>query len=76
MLVLILVGHLFAMMALVFAISDMIKGNESLVENFNFYFLPPLYHTFKILHFDANPIAIEYQRLVTEMMNLSMLKTI
>ena len=27
----------------------MIKGNESLVENFNFYFLPPLYHTFKML---------------------------
>ena len=43
----------------------MIKGNESLVENFNFYFLTPLYHNLKMLHFDANPITIEY--LVTEL---------
>ena len=35
---------------------DMIKGNESLVENFNFNFLTPLYHNLKMLHFDANPI--------------------
>ena len=42
----------------------MIKRNESLVDNFNFYFLTPLYHDFKMLHFDANPITIEY--LVTE----------
>ena len=35
--------------------SDMIKGNESLVENFNFYLLTPLSHNFKMLHFDAKP---------------------
>ena len=35
---------------------DTIKGNESLVENFNFYFLTPLSQNFKMLHFDANPI--------------------
>ena len=43
----------------------MIKGNEPLVENFNFNFLAPLSHNFKMLHFDANPITIEY--LVTEL---------
>ena len=43
----------------------MIKGNESLVKNFNFYFLTPLSQTFNMLHFDANPITIEY--LVTEL---------
>ena len=47
------------------AICDMIKGNESLVENFNLYFLTPLSHTLKMLHFDANPITISY--LVTEL---------
>ena len=37
----------------------MIKGNESLVENFNSNFLTPLSHNFKMLHdFDANPITI------------------
>ena len=36
----------------------MIKGNESLVEKINFYFLTPLSHNFKMLHFDANPITI------------------
>ena len=46
-------------------ICDMIKGNESLVENFNFYFLAPLSHNFKMLHFDAHPITIGY--LVTEL---------
>ena len=46
-------------------ICDMIKGNESLVGNFNFYFLTPLSHNFKILYFDANPITIGY--LVTEL---------
>ena len=57
-------------------ICDTIKGNESLVENFNFYFLTPPFHTFKLLHFDANPSTIGY--LVTEgfMKDLSMLKTI
>ena len=44
---------------------DMIKGNESLVENFNFYFLAPLSHNFNMLHFDPNPITIGY--LVTEL---------
>ena len=39
-------------------ICDMIKGNESLVENF--YFLTPLSYHFKMLHFDANPITIGY----------------
>ena len=38
-------------------ICDMIKGNESLVENVNFYFLTPLY--FKMLHFDANPLQLD-----------------
>ena len=46
-------------------ICDTIKGNESLVENSNFYFLTPLSHNLKILHFDANPITIGY--LVTEL---------
>ena len=30
-------------------ICDMIKGNQSLVENLNFYFLTPLSHSFKTL---------------------------
>ena len=46
-------------------ICDTIKGNESLVENFNFNFLAPLSETFKMLHFDANPITIGYP--VTEL---------
>ena len=46
-------------------ICDTIKGNESLVEKFNFYFLTPLSHNFKMLHFDANPITIGY--LVTKL---------
>ena len=46
-------------------ICDMIKGNESLVENFNSYFLAPLSHNFNMLHFDPNPIIIGY--LVTEL---------
>ena len=46
-------------------ICDMIKGNESLVENFNFYFLAPLSQNFNMLHFDPNPITIGY--LVTEL---------
>ena len=53
-----------------FLICDMIKGNESFVEIFNFYFLTPLSHYFKMLqfdakHFDANPNTIRY--LVTEL---------
>ena len=46
-------------------ICDMIKGNESLVAKFNFYFLTTLSHNFKMLHFDANPITIGYP--VTEL---------
>ena len=46
-------------------ICDTIKGSESLVESFNFYFLAPLSQNVKMLHFDANPIAIGY--LVTEL---------
>ena len=46
-------------------ICDMIKGNESLVENSNFYFLTPLSQNIKMLHFDVNPITIGY--LVTEL---------
>ena len=46
-------------------ICDMVKGNESLVENFNFYFLTPLSHNFKMLNFDAHLITIGY--LVTEL---------
>ena len=46
-------------------ICDMIKGNESLVENYNFYFLTPLFQNLKMLHVDANPITIGY--LVTEL---------
>ena len=47
------------------AYCDMIKGNESLVENVNVYFLTPLSYNFEMLHFDANPITIGY--LVTEL---------
>ena len=46
-------------------ICEMIKGNESLVEHSNLYFHTPLYHNFKMLHFDANPITIRY--LITEL---------
>ena len=46
-------------------ICDMIKGNESLVENFNFYFLTPPSHNFKMLHCDATPITIGY--LITDL---------
>ena len=38
---------------------NMIKGNESLVENFNFYFLTPLSQNLKMLHFDANPLQLD-----------------
>ena len=48
-----------------FFICDIIKGNESLVENFNFNFLTPLSHNFKMLNIDVNPIIIGY--LVTEL---------
>ena len=44
---------------------DMIKGNESLVENFDFNFLRPHSHKIKMLHFVANIITIVY--LVTEL---------
>ena len=44
---------------------DMIKGNESLVENFKFFFLTQLSRNYKMLHFDANPITIGY--LVTKL---------
>ena len=60
--------------AYTYNICDMIKGNESLVENFNFYFLTPLSHNFKMLHFDANANNIGY--LVRGLKNLLMLKTI
>ena len=46
-------------------ICDMIKGNESLVENFNSHFLAPLSRNFNTLHFDPNPITIGY--FVTEL---------
>ena len=46
-------------------ICDVIKGNESLVEIVNFYFLTPLSHNIKMLHFYVNPITIGY--LVTEL---------
>ena len=45
---------------LIQTICDMIKGNESLVENVNSYFLAPLSHNFNMLHFDPNPIPIGY----------------
>ena len=38
----------------------MIKGNDSLVENFNFNFLTPLSHNFEMLHFDAHPWQFEH----------------
>ena len=44
---------------------DMIMGNESLVENVNFYFLTPVSQNLIMLHFYANPITIGY--LVTEL---------
>ena len=46
-------------------ICDMIKGNESLVENLNSYFLATLSHNSNMLHFDPNPKTIGY--LVTEL---------
>ena len=46
-------------------ICDMIKGNVSLVENSNFYFLTPLSQNIKMPHVDVNPITIGY--LVTEL---------
>ena len=60
------ISHWFACEFLVgrnlfFEKCDMIKGNESLVENFNFNFLTPLSYNPKMLHFDANPITIECQ---------------
>ena len=56
-------------------ICDMIKGNESLVENFNSYFLAPLSHNCNMLHFLSKPHNnwISGYRV---MKNLSMLKTI
>ena len=47
------------------AICDTSKGNESLVENFNFYFFTPLSQNLEMHHFNANPITIGY--LVTEL---------
>ena len=47
------------------AICDTIKGNESLVENFNFNFLTPLSENLEMLHFNANPGTTGY--LVTEL---------
>ena len=38
-------------------ICDMIKGNES--QNFNFYFLTPLFQNSKMLHFDANLLQLD-----------------
>ena len=38
----------------------MIKGNESLVENFNYNFLTSLSGCLKMLRFDANTITIRY----------------
>ena len=37
----------------------MIKGNESLVENFSSYFLTPLSQTLAMLHVDANPLQLD-----------------
>ena len=56
-------------------ICDMIKGNESLVENVNFNFLTLLSHNFNMLHVDANPITnwISSDKV---MKDLTMLKTI
>ena len=55
----------------------MIKGNDSLVEKFNFYFLTPLSHNFRMLHFDANPITIGANWIsgYRVMQDLTMLKT-
>ena len=54
---------------------DIIKGNESLVEHFNSFFLTPLSHNFKMLYFDANLITIGYNG-YRVMKDLTMLKTI
>ena len=49
--------------------------NESLVEKFDFFFLTPLSHNLKMLHFDANPITIGYPVSGYRVMkNLTMLK--
>ena len=47
----------------------MIKGNESLVENFNSHFLTPLSQNFNMLHFDANSITIGYLEGYEEFVN-------
>ena len=54
------VGNMIFSEGLYFEICDMIKGNESLVKNFNFNFLTPLSHKFKMLHFDANATTFVY----------------
>ena len=36
------------------------QGKWVTCRKFHFYFLTPLYHNFKVLHFDANPITIGY----------------
>ena len=54
-------------------ICDMIKGNESLVENFNSYFLAPHSHNFNMLHV---PNSNNWISGYSIMKNLSMLKTI
>ena len=42
-------------------ICDTIRGNESLVEKFQFLFFYILSHNFKMLHFNANSIKIGYK---------------
>ena len=56
------------------SICDMIKRNESLVEDFQFFeFSTPQSGNFKMLHFDANPIRMSGYKVMS---NLSVLKTI
>ena len=59
------IGNLFVCHKGKIQICDTIKGNESLVENLNSYFLAPHSHNFIVFHSDPNPVTIGY--LVTEL---------
>ena len=72
------------MLVVAIALTPLAKGTAfanfhwigfEIVENLNFYFLTPLSHNFKMLHFDANPITMDISG-YRIMKDLSMLKTI
>ena len=55
----------FYMLLMFIEICDMIKGNESLVEQFQILVSYVIFSNLKMLDFDANPIKVGY--LVTEL---------